>query len=135
MLQHDNRLPQYMVLSYEEHSNLEDERQLYEYGIENKSTVTLLTEFKVYLSGPLVPRHPVTIVTFATVRVLKLLIFAHTEDNWRTLYPGEQVMTCGGEVLDNARKLGSYSQLVPGCEICVNKAASTFVPRNIGCAR
>lgn len=121
-----------MALSYEEYFNLGDKRQLYEYGIENKSTVTLPTEFKVYPGGPLVPRQSVTMLTFTTVRVLKLLIFARTEDNWqwRTLHPGEQSMTCGGKVLGNARKLGSYSQLVPGCGICVTKSASTFVLRS-----
>jgi hypothetical protein len=126
ILSHSNQLPRHLILDYEEYSSLEDHKQLRDYGVQNGSTISVLTEFKIYLNwnAPEKTRLSVIVTTAATVSVIRLLALEKAcKDSGLNAF--EQVMTCAGQVLHDSENqcppLGSYSQLVPGCEIYFNQ--------------
>lgn len=125
IIRHDERLPPHITLRHEQYSNLCDDKQLHEYGIRNLSVVSLSTELDVRLVIRNSYDYSVTLVTFATVRVLKLLLCAKEGNRWD--HPYDQALTCAGEILDDTRKLGSYPQIVSGCNIFVNNTRGECV--------
>jgi hypothetical protein len=125
IFEHTDRLPRHLILSCEGYSSLEDHKQLHHCGVRNGSTISISTEFEVSLNynAPESTRISVTVATSASVHVLRLLALAHAnKDSGFNAF--EQVITCAGAVLKNNEQLGSYSQLVPGCEIFFNKPTS-----------
>jgi hypothetical protein len=125
LFEHTDRLPRHLILSCEGYSSLEDQKQLHHYGVRNGSTISISTEFEVSLNynAPESTRISVTVATSASVHVLRLLALEHAnKDSGFNAF--EQVITCAGAVLKNNEQLGSYSQLVPGCEIFFNKPTS-----------
>lgn len=128
IMDHDNRFSPYahMILSCEGHPSLDNYATLDKYGIYDGMTIFLHTEFEVNLVGPGSTRNTVTIVAFATSSVLQLLL----HDLERTVGSGlghcsDPIFLCAGEVLRDDRKLGSFRQLTPGCEIYVNNKKNT----------
>lgn len=117
---HDYRLPKNMILHIQGCTGLEDHKSLLECGIQDRSIISVLTQFEVYLDGAGLSKVPMRITTFATVSVLKLLAHSYGQNQGIQPTPRRQVLVCAGEVLSDRRKLGSYSQIAPGCTILVN---------------
>lgn len=129
ILRHDGRLSSQFRLFSERSSNLDDRKRIHECCTPNKNTFYLSTETQVHLISDGYSKHTITVPTFATVHALKLLHFAQAQDSSAhpPKHPCEQALTCAGEVLSGSRQLGSYPQIVAGCEVFVNagKARAT----------
>jgi hypothetical protein len=125
ILKHTDQLSRYLILSCEGYSSLEDHKKLQDYGVRDGSTISVFTEFEIYLNynAPERTRVSVTVNTSARIQVIRLLALEKASRN-TGFNPFEQVMTCVGQVLDDYELLGFHSQIVPGCEICFNKPNS-----------
>jgi hypothetical protein len=132
ILGHTDQLSWYPRLSFQGYSSLKDNKQIRDYDVQNGSTISVFTEFEIYLTYNAPERTRVSVIanTGANTQVIRLLALDKASKD-TGFNPFEQVMTCAGQVLraysamnESALNLGYYSDIVPGCEICFNKSNS-----------
>lgn len=94
--------------------DLEDHLTLEHYEIQNGSTIIVDENIKLHINTSRVRAHALNMFLHTTVWNLKCLI-----SNALGLPVETQTLTCGGEVLQDDRKLGSYALLYrsPSCTI------------------
>ncbi|KAG8706744.1 hypothetical protein FRC09_002243 [Ceratobasidium sp. 395] len=97
-------------------SVLDDNKTLRDYNIKAQSLVTVLTNIRVYVTAPRRSKMPIMATLYANVSSLRLVVSNRTD----VLYP-ECSLQCGGELLDDSKRLDSYAQIVPDCEIVVQR--------------
>ncbi|KAG9080402.1 hypothetical protein FRC06_006633 [Ceratobasidium sp. 370] len=102
-------------------SFLEDDKTLQHYNIKAQSLVTIISNIRVYVTTPRRSKMPIMATLYAKVSSLRLVISNRAD----VPYP-ECTLTCGGEILDDSKRLDSYAQVVPECEIVVRRREGIY---------
>ncbi|KAG8740507.1 Ubiquitin [Ceratobasidium sp. 414] len=115
-LQSSRLLPSIQGFSF-----LEDDKILQDYNIKAQSLVTIVTNIRVYVTTPRRSKLPIMATLYTNVSSLRLVISNRTDVS----YP-ECILTCGGELLDDSKRLDSYTRIVPECEIVVRRREGIY---------
>ncbi|KAG8794390.1 hypothetical protein FRC12_024717 [Ceratobasidium sp. 428] len=107
-------------------SVLDDNKTLRDYNIKAQSLVTVHTNIRVYVTAPRRSKMPIMAKLYANVSSLRLVVSNRTD----VLYP-ECSLQCGGELLDDSKRLDSYAQIVPDCEIVVQRREGIYFLKQI----
>ncbi|KAG8704332.1 hypothetical protein FRC09_003614 [Ceratobasidium sp. 395] len=107
-------------------SVLDDNRTLRDYNIKAQSLVTVLTNIRVYVTTSRRNKMPIMATLYANISSLRLLVSNRTD----VPYP-ECSLQCGGELLDDSKRLDSYAQIVPDCEIVVQRREGIYFLKQV----
>ncbi|KAG9119741.1 hypothetical protein FRC07_005081 [Ceratobasidium sp. 392] len=107
-------------------SILDDNKTLRDYNIQAQSLVTVLTNIRVYVTTPRRSKMPIMATLYANISSLRLVVSNRAD----VPYP-ECSLTCAGELLDDSKRLDSYPQIVPDCEIAVQRREGIYFLKQI----
>ncbi|QRV81678.1 ubiquitin family protein [Ceratobasidium sp. AG-Ba] len=92
-------------------SFLDDDKTLQDYGVKAGFLITIIANIRIHVANP---RRRVSVMgtLYANVSSLRLTVSSRAD----IPYPN-CVLSCGGELLDDSRRLDSYPQITAECEV------------------
>ncbi|QRV96116.1 ubiquitin family protein [Ceratobasidium sp. AG-Ba] len=100
-----------LITSTQGFSFLNDDKTLQDYGVKAGFVITIIANIRIHVTNPR-RRISVMATLYANVSSLRLTVSSRTDIPYSNC-----VLSCGGELLDDSRRLDSYPQIAAECEV------------------